>query len=125
MTRLELVVAMLNVAAPVVRSYFTDLSHDVKLVVDAEAGSTFLWAPREGGSYIVLLQREALANIRAAELFSAMNSQERGLQWYNIRVGGGKSCAIEPVTSEDACILAWAAKRSAEATTDHVSEVHL
>jgi hypothetical protein len=124
MTRSQLLVAMFEAAAPVVRSYWTDLRHDARLIDEAEPNSTFLWTPRESGTFIVLLERGLRPNSRAVEIFSAMNAQESGLQWHSIRLFP-QTCSIVPVLAEDALAMAKVASDRAANSADHVSELHI
>lgn len=125
MTQAQLIAAMLAAAAPVTKHYWTDLGHDAKLLADAEPGDSFLWAPYESGSRIIVLHRGDKPNKRANEIFDAMQSQDGDhAQWHRIVVRPGDGGVILPLCSEDARADAKGASNAAQ-TTPFVSELHM
>lgn len=127
MTRAQLISQLLDAAKDVVKSYWTDLTHDVRLIAEAENGSSFLWAPREYGSFIILLQRSGRPNQRAAGLFATFNGSEAELHWHRIVLRG------DPNGDMFDLIPADRAQQAANAMTDlaridpsqAVSELHM
>lgn len=120
MSKADIIVSMLDAAAPVVKSYWTDLGHDARLINASAPGDTFLWAPREGGSHIIVLWRGINPNRKAAELYAAMTSGVR--QWYYIELGQVRS-VFETV--DDASILIDKVKREASTGVRFISEIHM
>jgi hypothetical protein len=109
MNAAQILTAMLDAAAPVVKSYWTDIRHDARLISEAPATSAFLWAPYEMGTRIVMLQHGDMPNAMAAELFAAMDRPSTP-QWYYVCVGMGD---FAPVSREDAQTSALGATQRA------------
>lgn len=125
MTRAQLIAALLDECAPIIRDYWTDVRHDARLISNAPEGSTFLWSPYKSGTRIILLQRGGKPNERAASIYSAMMAQRDNLTWFYASVGQADECALTPQTNEDACVGAWEATRRAEGAREKVSELHM
>lgn len=126
MNRAQLISKLLDAAKPIVKHYWTDLTHDVRLIAEAESGSSFLWAPREMGSFIILLQREGRPNTRAAGLFTTFNGSESGLSWHRIILMDPDYSKFDLIPAERASSIAKAVTSLAEAHPDSaVSELHM
>lgn len=123
MTKAEIIIAMLDAAAPVIQSYWTDVRHDARLIAELPDASAFLWGPRAHGTHIVLLSRDESPNERAAELFAAMKDVP---QWYYICANMGD---FAKVSLDDAAASAIGATRRASDAKRNgetfVSEVHM
>jgi len=125
LTRAHLITALLDAAEPVVKAYHGDLRHDARVIADAAPGDSFLWAPRESGTFIIVLARGERSNKRGAELFDIMDKQYAGLDWHLLTVEDGAGCAISPLVTGNARDLAVGHTRRAESGSPAVSEVHM
>lgn len=129
MNHAQLIAHMGEVAKPVIEAYWTDFTHDARLIADAPRGSTFLWAPYKHGTRVIVLGRGERPNIRAASIFSAMQdnaktASDTPLAWHCLRVEGDDS-AMALCTADEACAEAWNATRKAECDPRHISELNM
>lgn len=127
MTQAQLIAAILGHAKDVVKHYWADLTHDARLIADAKPGSTFVWAPRESGTFVVLLQREGQPNTEANHLFGLFSkSSDAPKQWYYLSVGQAGECRVDAIPQEEAALAAAeATKRAFCNKANAVSEIHM
>lgn len=122
MTQADVIVEMLNVSKDVIKHYWTDISHDAKLIAEAKTGDTFLWAPYTHGTRIILISRGKNFNDRAKSSFEAMNTSEV-TQWYHITIGD-ITCMFNAIDKEYSELIVDKAMQQV-ADGNRISELHM
>jgi hypothetical protein len=124
MDKVDLIMALLEAAQPIIKAYHGDIRHDVRVIKSMGPESSLMWAPNPFGTYLVMLRRDGRPNIRAAESFNAMNCQYPDLGWHIVTFAE-KGCDILAVEPDTARAVAEGMTANARRTPDHVSEIHL